>query len=451
MKLKLSEIYDFFKNEYLKDSDVFVTGVSIDTRTINPGDIFFAIKGENFDGHTFVNKALEAKAVAAVCSKKVDYSDDKIIYVENTLKALQDLARYYRLSLNIPFVSVTGSNGKTTTKEYINAALSSSFKIGCTKGNLNNQTGVPLTIFSIDEDSKAAVIEMGMNNMGEISKLASIVIPHIAVITNIGTSHIGRLGSRENIFIAKTEVLNYINNGFLVVNSDDDMLSSLVTNDKYTVIRTGIKADNLDYAAKNIVLNEDNTYSFTVRDTRIKLSIPGIHNVNNALLAFAVADILKADRNKAGKALGSCVNQKMRTQISDINGYVVINDAYNANYDSMRASIDILKKYRNRRVAVLGDMLELGEYEKVLHEKTGEYLAESGIDILIAVGKNAANYKKGALNNGMNEDNIFIYDDLIQAKRFIKDIIYKGDSILIKGSRGSSMEKIMEIFEGDEV
>ena len=162
------------------------------------------------------------------------------------------------------------------------------------------------------------------------------------------------------------------------------------------------------------------TYSFTVRDTRIKLSIPGIHNVNNALLAFAVADILKADRNKAGKALGSCVNQKMRTQISDINGYVVINDAYNANYDSMRASIDILKKYRNRRVAVLGDMLELGEYEKVLHEKTGEYLAESGIDILIAVGKNAANYKKGALNNGMNEDNIFIYDDLIQAKRFIK-------------------------------
>jgi UDP-N-acetylmuramoyl-tripeptide--D-alanyl-D-alanine ligase len=451
MRIKLSEIYYFFKTEFNKSFETDVTGVSIDSRTINPGDIFFAIEGENFDGHTFVNKALEAKAVAAVCSKKGDYSDDKVIYVENTLKALQDLARYYRFSLNIPFVSVTGSNGKTTTKEYINAALSSSFKPGCTKGNLNNQTGVPLTIFSVDEDSKAAVIEMGMNNKGEINDLASIVIPHIAVITNIGTSHIGRLGSRENIYKAKTEVLDYINNGYLVVNSDDDMLSSLVSNDKYTVIRTGIKADNLDYAAKNIVLNEDNTYSFTVRDTRIKLSIPGIHNVNNALLAFAVADILKADRNKAGKAIGSCVNQKMRTQISDINGYIVINDAYNANYDSMRASIDILKKYRNRRVAVLGDMLELGEYEKALHEKTGEYLAESGIDILIAVGKNAVNYKTGALNHGMSENSIFVFNDLTEAKMLIKDIICKGDTILVKGSRGSSMEKIIGVFEGDEV
>lgn len=447
MRIKLSEIYYFFKTEFNKSFETDVTGVSIDTRTINPNDLFFAIKGEKFDGHDFVDKALGLKASAVVCSKKDIYANGNIIYVEDTLKALQDFARYYRLSFDIPFVAVTGSNGKTTTKEYINTALASSFKTSYTKGNLNNQTGVPLTIFSIEEDSQAAVIEMGMNNFGEIKELSSIILPDIAVITNIGTSHIGRLGSRENIYKAKTEVLDYINNGYLVVNSDDDMLSSLVSNDKYTVIRTGIKADNLDYAAKNIVLNEDNTYSFTVRDTRIKLSIPGIHNVNNALLAFAVADILKADRNKAGKAIGSCVNQKMRTQISDINGYIVINDAYNANYDSMRASIDILKKYRNRRVAVLGDMLELGEYEKALHEKTGEYLAESGIDILIAVGKNAVNYKTGALNHGMSENSIFVFNDLTEAKTSIKDIICKGDTILLKGSRGSSMEKIMEIFE----
>ncbi|MFA5341343.1 MAG: UDP-N-acetylmuramoyl-tripeptide--D-alanyl-D-alanine ligase [Clostridia bacterium] len=451
MKIKLSKIYKFFEAEYNNGYDNIVTGVSIDSRTIKKGDLFFAIKGDNFDGHDFINNAMNSEAAAIVCSKKDKYINDKVIYVEDTLKALKDLAKYYRLTLDIPFIAVTGSNGKTTTKEYINAALSASLKTSYTKGNLNNQTGVPLTIFSINEDSNAAVIEMGMNNPGEIKELSSIVIPDIAVITNIGTSHIGRLGSRDNIFRAKKEVLEFLNNGYLVINADDDMLCNIKSNNKYKVIRTGINADSLDYAAKDIVFNNDNTYSFSVKNSRIKLSIPGIHNVNNALLAIAVADLLKVDLDKAAVGISACINQKMRTQITKMNGYVIINDAYNANYDSMKASIDILKRYENRKVAILGDMLELGDYEKEMHQKTGEYLAKNGIDVLIAVGKNSVNYRNGALNFGMNESNIFVFDDLPHAKVSIKDIICKGDTILLKGSRGSSMEKIMEIFEGENL
>lgn len=447
MRIKLSKIFDFFKTEFNRNFETDVTGVSIDSRTINPNDLFFAIKGEKFDGHDFVDKALGLKASAVVCSKKDRYANGNIIYVEDTLKALQDFARYYRLSFNIPFVAVTGSNGKTTTKEYINTALASSFKTSYTKGNLNNQTGVPLTIFSIEEDSQAAVIEMGMNNLGEIKELSSIILPDIAVITNVGTSHIGHLGSRQNIFKAKTEVLEYLDNGYLVVNADDDMLCNLKSNHKYTVIRTGINADNLDYCAKDIILNIDNTYSFSVKNSRIKLSIPGVHNINNALLAIAAADLLNADFNKSVNAIGACVNQKMRTQITNIDGYMIINDAYNANYDSMKASIDILKNYKSRKVAILGDMLELGDYEEIMHIKTGEYLAKNQIDILIAIGKNAGNYMKGALEYGFEEKNIFVFNDMLQAKTSIKDIICKGDTILLKGSRGSSMEKIMGIFE----
>ncbi|HOM35364.1 MAG TPA: UDP-N-acetylmuramoyl-tripeptide--D-alanyl-D-alanine ligase, partial [Clostridia bacterium] len=191
MRIQLGKIYDLFAAGFKADKKTVVTGVSIDSRTVKPGEIFFAIKGENFDGHDFVNKALEQKAVAAVCSKKDKYAGDNIIYVEDTVKALQDLARFYRQSLEIPFIAVTGSNGKTTTKDYTGAALAASFKTDYTKGNLNNQTGVPLTLFSVRQDSQAAVVEMGMNNAGEIKQLSSVVLPDIAVITNIGTSHIG--------------------------------------------------------------------------------------------------------------------------------------------------------------------------------------------------------------------------------------------------------------------
>ncbi len=449
MRIQLGKIYDLFAAGLKADKKTVVTGVSIDSRTVKPGEIFFAIKGENFDGHDFVNKALEQKAVAAVCSKKDKYAGDNIIYVEDTVKALQDLARFYRQSLEIPFIAVTGSNGKTTTKDYTGAALAASFKTDYTKGNLNNQTGVPLTLFSVRQDSQAAVVEMGMNNAGEIKQLSSVVLPDIAVITNIGTSHIGNLGSRENIFKAKTEVLDYLDNGYLIVNADDDMLRRIKGNHKYKVIRVGILADDLDYRARDIVKNADNTYTFSVSDTRITLSIPGIHNIINALLAFAVADILKADRKAAGEAIGACTNQIMRTQISVIDGYTVINDAYNANFDSMRMAIDILKNYRGRKVAVLGDMLELGDFEEIMHERTGEYLAYNKIDILIAVGKNADCYKKGAMDFGMEEKSIHVFSDIPQAKKHIMDIICKGDTILIKGSRGSSMEKVLEVFEGD--
>lgn len=454
MRINLSKVYELFQNTFYGVHDTLVTGVSIDTRTIKENDLFFAIKGDNFDGHDFITTALSCKAAAIVCSREIkseDINNSNIIYVKDTIEALQSFAKFYRNSFDIPFVVVTGSNGKTTTKEYLNAVISTKYKTCYTKGNLNNQTGVPLTIFTLDETTKAAIVEIGMNNVGEIDQLSSIVKPTIGVITNIGTSHIGRLGSIDNIFKAKTELLKHIENGYLVVNADDQLLDTLKSSDKYSIIKTGIHSENLDYAAKDLVLHTDNTYSFTFQNLSVKLSIPGIHNVYNALLALAVADLLAVDLKNAIDSVGSYKNQNMRTQVIDINGFVIINDAYNANYDSMKASLEVLSKYKNRRVAILGDMLELGEYEEQLHEKTGAYVALKKIDILIAIGKNAHSYSNGAIKAGMAQDKIYVFDDISQAKKTIRAIIFKGDTILLKGSRGSAMEKMMDIFEGDNL
>ncbi len=316
-----------------------------------------------------------------------------------------------------------------------------------TIGNLNNQTGVPLTLFSLNENTQAAVIEMGMNSIGEIRKLSYIVKPKIAVITNIGTSHIGMLGSKENIFKAKTEVLDYIDNGYLVVNGDDDFLSSIKDSDNYKVIKVSIYNNDADYIAQNIVQNEDKTYSFTVNSKSINLSIPGFHNIYNALYAFAVSDLLEINLDKAVIAISECKNQKMRNQISVINGYTVINDAYNANYDSMKSSLELLGNYKKRKVAILGDMLELGDYEKHFHIKVGEIVTDNSIDVLIAIGKNADNYYQGAVDSGMKNTCIYRYASIVEAKNPIKDIICKDDIILLKGSRGSAMEKLIDLFE----
>lgn len=446
MNINLSSIYNLFQNLYCKDIDKNITGVSIDTRTLKENDLFFAIKGDNFDGHCFVNKALSLNAAAAVCSKEDNYNGD-VIYVNDTTEALQDFARYYRNMFDIPFISITGSNGKTTTKELINTAISTEMKTCYTIGNLNNQTGVPLTLFSLNENTQAAVIEMGMNSIGEIRKLSYIVKPKIAVITNIGTSHIGMLGSKENIFKAKTEVLDYIDNGYLVVNGDDDFLSSIKDSDNYKVIKVSIYNNDADYIAQNIVQNEDKTYSFTVNSKSINLSIPGFHNIYNALYAFAVSDLLEINLDKAVIAISECKNQKMRNQISVINGYTVINDAYNANYDSMKSSLELLGNYKKRKVAILGDMLELGDYEKHFHIKVGEIVTDNSIDVLIAIGKNADNYYQGAVDSGMKNTCIYRYASIVEAKNPIKDIICKDDIILLKGSRGSAMEKLIDLFE----
>lgn len=454
MRINLSKVYELFQNTFYGVHDTLVTGVSIDTRTIKENDLFFAIKGDNFDGHDFITTALSCKAAAIVCSRKIEegnINNSNIIYVKDTVDALHRFATFYRNSFDIPFVAVTGSNGKTTTKDFLNVAISTKYKTCYTKGNLNNQTGVPLTIFTLDETTQAAIIEMGMNNIGEINQLSSIVRPMIGVITNIGTSHIGRLGSIDNIFEAKTELIKHIDNGYLVVNADDKLLNTLKSSSNFSIIKTGIYSENLDYTAKDLLLHADNTYSFTFQGLGVRLSIPGIHNVYNALLALAVADLLAVDLKKAINSIGSYKNQNMRTQVIDKNGFIIINDAYNANYDSMKASLEVLSKYKNRKVAILGDMLELGEYEKRLHEKTGEYVALKKIDLLIAIGKNVHNYCNGAMKAGMAKEDIYMFEDINQAKTEICSIISKGDTILLKGSRGSAMEKIMDIFEGNNL
>jgi UDP-N-acetylmuramoyl-tripeptide--D-alanyl-D-alanine ligase len=455
MKLKVSDVYKVLAKDADSKDNRLISGVSIDSRTIKEGEIFFAIKGDAHDGHQFISDVMERGAVLAVCAKdrQADVQNicngcDNIIFVDDTTKALGDLASYYRDLFDIPFVSVTGSTGKTTTKEFINAALSVKFKTCATKGNHNNQTGVPNTLFTLSDDNTAAVIEMGMNHLHEISYLSRMVKPYIAVITNVGTSHIGKLGSRENIFKAKTEVLEYIQNGYAVVNGDDDFLCNLQDGKNYKVIRVGIYGKNLDIRANDLVCSELNTYIFNALGTQFSLSIQGEHNVYNALSAIAVAKLLDLDMEKVSAALKDQKNQKMRMDISTIKNMTVINDAYNANYDSMKASFDVLKKYSQRKVAILGDMLELGSYEQEMHEKAGEYAAYCKTDVLVLIGNNASYYRTGAIKGGMQGKYVLTFKDMEDAKKVILGIIKENDVILIKGSRGAQMENILKVIEG---
>ncbi|MFA7673795.1 MAG: UDP-N-acetylmuramoyl-tripeptide--D-alanyl-D-alanine ligase [Clostridia bacterium] len=455
MKLKVSDVYNALNEKMKCENDKLIAGVSIDSRTIKEGEIYFAIKGETHDGHEYVADVFKRGAYLAVCAKdkKTDMqdipdSDDKIIFVESTTKALGDLASYYRDLFHIPFISVTGSTGKTTTKELINAALSVKYVTCATKGNHNNQTGVPNTLFTLTDECGASVIEMGMNHLHEISYLSRMVKPYIAVITNIGTSHIGKLGSRENIFKAKKEVLEYIQNGYAVVNGDDDLLSQLQDGENYKVIKVGIYAEDLDIRATNLVSSEINTYGFNALGTGFSLSIQGEHNVYNALSAIAVAKLLDLDMQKVSCALKDQKNQKMRMDISVVKSMTVINDAYNANYDSMKASFDVFRKYSQRKVAILGDMLELGSYEQEMHEKAGEYAASCKTDVLVLIGNNASYYRTGAIKGGMPGKYIFTFKDMEDAKKVILGIIKENDVILIKGSRGAQMENILKVIEG---
>lgn len=451
MILNLKETFELLENEYLYDENPWIKGVSIDSRTIKEGFIYFAIIGDNFDGHDFIKMAFEKGALAAVSSNKsLDLgANNPIIYVEDTRQALTDLARYYRKKFDIPIVGITGSNGKTTTKEYVKSVLQTKYNVSSTLGNLNNQTGVPLTIFSFTKATKAGVVEMGMNMRQEISQLSRLVEPDIGIITNIGSGHIGKLGSIQEIFLAKKEIIEGIKkDGFLILNDDDAFLSSIEEdideNKNIRIIRVGIKSKRAHVMARDIVLNEDMTYSFKYEGFDIALALPGIHNVYNALNGLALVKILGLDLKKAIDAIENFEGYHMRSEISKIGDNLIINDAYNANYDSMKASIDILANYKQRKIAVLGDMLELGSFEKDYHKKVGAYLKEKNIDLLLAVGNNADFYREGALEAGMDQSKVLVFSNIEEAKQALHKLLIPFDVILIKGSRGAQMERILE-------
>lgn len=434
------------------DENLILTNFSKDTRTIQKNDIYIGIKGSTFDGNKFIDEAFSKGASCCIIERIDDnidlskYSNKTIIKVDNTVKCIQELAKYKRSLYNIPVIAVTGSVGKTSTKDIIYEVVKTKYKTLKTEGNQNNHIGLPLTILKLTNE-EALVTEMGMNHMKEISLLTNIAKPTIAIITNIGTAHIGNLGSRENILKAKLEITESLKKeNYLILNNDNDLLHKEYQKlkNKYNVITIGIN-NKSNYTATNI---QDNIFSsnFKINDENININIGSKAFIYNALVAYATGDILKISHDKIATAIDNFKLSQHRLEKKECEKNItIIDDTYNANLDSMLNSLTILSKVKDRRrVAILGDILELGKYSKEIHEKIGKSINSNNLDLLITIGNNSTYIKKEAINNNFNKNNIYSYDNYQTLKKYIKSILKPNDIVLIKASHGMELDKIVD-------
>ena len=448
MNLKVTEIAKALGTKV--QSENIINRVSIDSRDVDANTLFFAIKGERFDGHDFVKDVAEKGVGAVVCHKEVECSVP-VIYVGDTKDALLDFASYYRHSIkDLRVIALTGSVGKTTTKEMVACVMEQSGETLKTEGNFNNEIGVPKTLFRLCETTKNAVIEMGMDGFGQISVLTKCVKPDCAIITNIGVSHIEILGSREGILQAKLEMLEGMKKGStLFLNGDNDMLST-VENDDYNIVFFGIENKNCYILAEDIHEIGLSTEFVAVKgDIRQKITIPtvGIHNVYDALSAFAVGLEYGISPENIAKGLENYAPSGMRQRIREVNGITVIEDCYNASPDSQKAGLNSLCKIaKGRKIAVLGDMLEMGSYSETAHRTVGEYAAECCVDILYTYGEESKYMADSGKNSGLK--NVFAFTDKTELTNALLSEIKNGDTLLFKASRGMKLEEVFEkIYE----
>jgi UDP-N-acetylmuramoyl-tripeptide--D-alanyl-D-alanine ligase len=537
--LKCEEILKAASGRLVRgDSGTIFTGVSTDSRKTAPGDLFVPIRGERFDGHDFIGDAFKAGAKGSLTHKEIARENGGVIIggviieVDNTLRALGAIAGYYRSKFDLPVVAVTGSVGKTSTKDMIACVLSEKYKVLRTEGNFNNEIGLPLTLLNLDRSHTAAVVEMGMNQPNEISKLTRIARPRLAVITNIGSSHIGKLGSKENILKAKLEILEGLTgDGTVVLNADDGLLAPLYGKLPFRTVMYGIAGNgvigsetpvdgaagggttgnrvtgdgmssngmtgggtagngvvcggragggtasngtpgnrmtggeatgdratgggptgggttgSVNYIAYDVRIGERGTcFKTRLKGTEyeIVLNVPGIHNVSNAMAAIAVGAELGLEPGSIVEGISHFKPEKLRLNFIECGGIMIINDAYNASPESMKAAIGVLKEMKaSRRIAVLGDMLELGQWAPGAHFEVGKIAAGAGIDYIIAVGSNAADIAEGAAAAGASAGT-YVFDDAEKAAEFVIELVKEGDGILVKGSRGMRMERIVD-------
>jgi UDP-N-acetylmuramoyl-tripeptide--D-alanyl-D-alanine ligase len=425
-----------------------ISNISIDSRTIKPNDLFIAIKGKNLDGHQFIPEALVNGAAGAIISDlNIKTTDSILIQVLNTTKALGSIAEYYRQKFNPLVIAVTGSNGKTTTKDIIASILSHRMKVIKAKESFNNDIGVPLTILEIDSKTQALVLEMEMNILGEIKRLAEIAKPKIGVVTNIGDTHLEFLGSRENVMKEKAELVESLGaDGVAVLNADDELVMS-IGNQYPNVSRLTFGINNLaDVSATKIInLGFEGSHFLLAEKYRVRLPVPGRHNIYNALAAVATARATGLDYAAIIPGIEDFKPSSMRLEIIKLKDLLIINDAYNANPQSMAEALTTFTKIASegRRIAVLGDMLELGEASQAFHTELGKEVVKTA-DILITVGNFSQAIIDGALSNGMNPDNLSACQGNQEALTKLIDILKPKDTILIKGSRAMHLEEIVQ-------
>lgn len=435
-----------------KENDV-LTGVSTDTRRLKSGELFVAIKGERFDGHNFVLDAVSKRAGGVLvqdgCITNSNFKTPNITFicVRDSIKALGDIAHFHRSRFNIPIIAITGSNGKTTAKEMIAAILNKKFNTLKNFGTENNQIGVPLTLMRLGLNHKVAVLEMGTNRLGEIGRLSEIARPTRAVITNIGPSHLEYLKDTDTVLKAKCEVMEYLDkDARLVLNADDNLLKTLKTDLK--VVRFGLNK-GCDFYPDKLNVEPDGINFRLNGKHEINLNVVGRHNVYNALAAIAASWDFKVPIDEIRDALKEFRVPNMRMEVKRIGDIKIINDSYNSNPLSMKQAIEALRDIttKGRKILVAGDMLELGNLSGRFHHLVGRQAAESGIDLIVAVGKLAEHVAKGAQEGGMNRKRIKMCNLTKEACCAVPDLVKEGDTILVKGSRAMKMEQIVEELE----
>jgi UDP-N-acetylmuramoyl-tripeptide--D-alanyl-D-alanine ligase len=427
-----------------------ILGVSIDSRTIQPKNLFIALKGENKDGHDFILEAVK-KGASAVLLEKPEGVLEKIfgvhlISVADTKKSIQDISQWYRKLFEVKVVAITGSNGKTTTKDMSAEVLSAKFKVLKSKKSYNNQIGVPLTILDLENDTDFLIAELGMNQPGEIAILSKIVSPQIGVITNIGPAHLESMKNLETIAQEKFSLIeNMAMKGTAILNADDQFSFERIKTEKRKVLSFGIK-NKADFQGSKIRISSDGKVSFSINDRiEIKLKLLGRHNVYNALAAFAIGKSVGLEDEKIKQKLQNFSPAEFRMELLEIKGIRIINDSYNANPASMQNALLTLKemKTKGKKIAVLGDMLELGKESQIFHQKMGEEIFKLKINVLVCVGELVKSIAEGAKRKGLDSSKVFSFKTNEQASSFLLEFLKEGDLVLVKGSRKMKLEEVV--------
>ena len=453
MEFTLDEIARILNVPCNGDGTAVVRGVSTDSRTIEDGVLFFALRGERFNGHGFVNEALAKGACGAVVERRENASAGKnlegiLLAVEDPLRALQDVASAYRRIFKIPVLAVTGTNGKTTTKEMASSVLSAKYKTMKSKGNLNNHIGVPLAVCLWEKDAQAAVVEMGTNHFGEIRRLCEIAQPTHGLITNVGKGHLEYFNDADGVAHAKAELLDFLQTGGnAFLNGDDPRLWRLKDVVPHTV--TYGFSERCDFTGEDAGLDEEGFPVMRVEGKKLRIRIHGRYNLYNVLAAAAVGRAFGVDWEAIQEAFEIYRPMEKRMEVLRFRGIVVLNDTYNANPSSVRCALDTLHDLKDvkRKIAVLGDMLELGEKSDEEHRRVGEWVVTLGLDGFFGYGKGMQLAVERARNEGLKDASYHeSKEDLLNA---IKNVMVQGDAILVKGSRGMRMEEIVEGLKGN--
>ena len=440
------------------ENKVLFETVCTDSREADNTSMFVAIRGERVDGHSYISNVVKAGCRCVIAERvPLDVKGIAVIIVPDSVRAIRDIAEYVKSQVDIKTVAVTGSVGKTTTKEFIASVLDRKYNLYKTEGNFNSTIGMPMSMLELSQKNDAAVFEMGMSGFGEIEYMSEAAKPDVAVVTNIGSSHLEALGSRENICRAKMEIAKGLRDGgTLFLNGDEPLLLGHES-DRYTTLYFGMKNEECDYFASDIRTQEDGVI-FNLKTpvgvyNDVKISIAGSHNVYNAMVAFTVGLQMKMSEQEIREGLLSYKAAKMRQNIYTIGGVTVIEDCYNASPESMNAAINVLddtaRAKGGRRIALLGDMRELGETTAALHAGVGSYLAQKNADFLFTYGELSENLADGAVKNGMSEKQIFrspAPDAETVGKKLI-GVLKDGDVLLVKASRALAAENVLNYIK----